>query len=97
MPSESDGIAAVEMCKELSEGVGTMRSKEENVIDKSSQRLCEVKEILFKETHKQVCIGRGCMCAHGGSFYLEVMPRVEGEMFVGENKLFEFDKELNGC
>ena len=31
---ELDGIAAVEAFKELGEGVGTMRLKEENVINK---------------------------------------------------------------
>ena len=36
-----------------------------------------VKEMLFKETHEQVCIGRGHMCAHGGSLNLEVMPEVK--------------------
>jgi len=30
-----------------------------------------VKEILFKETHEQVGIGRGHTGAHGGSFNLE--------------------------
>ena len=37
-----------------------------------------VKEILFKETHEQVGIGRGHMGAHGDSFYLEVMSGVKG-------------------
>ena len=34
MPGELDGLAAVEVFKELGEGVGTMKLKEENVIDK---------------------------------------------------------------
>ena len=34
VPGELDGIAAVEAFKELGEGVGTMRPKEENVINK---------------------------------------------------------------
>jgi hypothetical protein len=45
---------AVEVFKELGEGVGTMRSKEENVIDKTQPDAgflqSGVKEILFKET-----------------------------------------------
>ena len=39
MPGELDGIATVEAFKELDEGVGTMRPKEENVIVKICQRL----------------------------------------------------------
>ena len=46
-----------------------------------------MKEILFKETHEQVCIGRGHACAHGNSLNLEVMLGVKGEMVVGEDKL----------
>jgi len=42
-----------------------------------------VKEILFKETHEQVGIGRGHTGAHGGSLNLEEMFGVEGEMVVG--------------
>ena len=42
-----------------------------------------VKEILFKETHEQVGIGRGHTSAHGGSLNLEVMFGVKGEMVVG--------------
>ena len=38
VPSELDGIA-VEVFKELSDGVRTMRPKEKNVIDKRHQRL----------------------------------------------------------
>ena len=34
VPGEWDGIAAVEAFKELGEGVGTMRPKQENVINK---------------------------------------------------------------
>ena len=55
-----------------------------------------VKDILFKETHKQVDIGGSHMCAHGGSLDLEVMLEVKGEMVVGGDKLGKFDKELNG-
>ena len=72
-----DGIVAVEVLKELGEGVGTMGPKEENVIDKTQPEAgfldSEVKEILFKETHEQVGIGRGHTGAHGGSLNLEVM------------------------
>jgi len=34
VPGELDGIAAVEAFKELGEGIGTIRPKEENVINK---------------------------------------------------------------
>jgi hypothetical protein len=51
---------------------------------------------MFKKTLEQVCIGRGHMCAHGGSLNLEVIPRVKGEMVVGEDTLGELDKELSG-
>ena len=34
-----------------------------------------VKEILFKETDEQVCIGRGHTCAHGGSLNLELKEK----------------------
>jgi hypothetical protein len=55
VPGELDGIAAVDAFKELGEGVGTMRPKEENVIDKTQPEAgfldSRVKEILFKETH----------------------------------------------
>jgi hypothetical protein len=74
VPGELDGIAAVEAFKELGEGVGTMRPNEENVIDKMQPeaRFLEsgVKDILFKETHEQVGIGRGHMCADGSSHNL---------------------------
>ena len=49
------------------------------------------KEILFKETHEKVSIGRGHMCAYGSSLNLEV----EGEMVVGEDKLGKLDKKLS--
>jgi hypothetical protein len=62
---------------------------------KHSQRLgfldSRVKEILFKEIHEQVGIGRGHTGAHGGSLNLEVMSGVKGEMVVGEDKLGELD------
>jgi hypothetical protein len=100
VPGELDGLAAVKAFKELGEGVGTMRPKEENVIDKmqSEARFLEsgVKEILFKEIHEQVCIGRAHACAHGGSLNLEVIPGVKGEMVVGEDKIGKLDKELSG-
>ena len=90
MPGELDGIAAVEAFKELGEGVGTMRPKEENVIDKTQPEAgildSGVKEILFKETHEQVGIGRGYTGAHGISLNLEVMSGVKGEMLVDEDK-----------
>ena len=55
-----------------------------------------VKEILFKETNEQVSLGRGHMCAHGGSLNLEVMSGVKEEVVVGEDKLGKLDKELSG-
>ena len=55
-----------------------------------------VKEMLFKETHEQVCIGRGHMCVHGGSLNLEVMFGVKREMVVREDELGKLDKELSG-
>ena len=40
VPSELDGIVAYEAFKKLDEGVGTIKPKKENVIDKNhSQRL----------------------------------------------------------
>ena len=100
VPNELDGIAAVDTFKKLGEGVRTIRPMEENVIDKTQPEAgflkSEVKEILFKETHEQVCIGRGHMCAHGSSLNMEVIPGVKGELVVGEDKLGELDKELNG-
>ena len=80
VPNELEGIAAVEAFKELGEGVGTMRPKKENFIDKTQPEAGfldrGVKEILFKETHEQVGIGRGHTGAHGGSFNLELMSGV---------------------
>ena len=77
-----------------------MRPKEENVINEKQPEAgfleSGVKEILFKETHQQVCIGRGHSCAQDCSLYLEVMPGVEGEMVVGADKLGKLDKELSG-
>ena len=96
MPGELDGIAATEAFKELGEGVGTVRPKEENVINKTQPEAgfldSVVKKILFKETHEQVGIGMG----HGNSLNLEVMFGVKGEMVVGEDKLSKLDKELSG-
>ena len=97
---EFNGIAAVEEFKELGEGVGTMRPKEENTIDKTQLEAMfldsGVKEILFKDTHEQVGIGRGHTAAHGGSLKLEVMSGVKGEIVMGEDKLGNLDKELSG-
>ena len=63
-----DEIAAAEAFKELGEGFGTMGPKEENVVDKTQPESgflnSGVKEILFKETHEQVGIGRGHTGAH---------------------------------
>ena len=71
MPGELDGIVAVEAFKELGEGVWSMGPKKENVIDETQPEAgfldSGVKEILFKETHEQVGIGRGHTVAHGGS------------------------------
>ena len=49
-----------------------------------------------EENPVQVSIGSGHACAHGGSINLEVMPGVEGEMVVGEDKLGKLNKELSG-
>ena len=96
---ELDGIATVEAFNKLGEGVGTMRPKEGSAIDKTRSQAGflkgGVKEILFKKTHEQVCIGRDHTCAHGSSLNLEVMPGVEGKMVVGEDKLGKLDKELS--
>jgi len=89
-PGELDGVAAVEAFKALAEGFGTMGPKEEIVIDKTQPEAgfldSRVKEILFKETHEQVGIGRGHTGAHGVSLNLEISG-VKGEKFVDENKL----------
>ena len=98
VPGELDGIAAVEAFKVLGEGDRTMGPQEENIINKTQPEAGflnnGVKEILFKESHEQVGIGRGHTCAHGSSLNLEVMSGVKGEMVVGEDKLGELDKEL---
>ena len=77
VPSELDRIAAVETLKELGEGIGTMRTKDENVINKTLPEAeilkSRVKEILFKETHEQVSIKGGHFCSHGNYLYMEVM------------------------
>ena len=56
VPREFVGIVAVEAFEELGEGIGTMRPKEENVMDKTQPEIwfleSGVKEILFKETHE---------------------------------------------
>ena len=44
----------------------------------------------------KVSIGRDHTFSHGGSLNLEVMPGVEGEMVVDEDKLGKVDKELSG-
>ena len=49
-----------------------------------------------EENPVQVSIGSGHACAHGGSINLEVMPGVEGEMVVGEDKLGKLDNKLSG-
>ena len=46
--------------------------------------------------HEQIGIGGGHTGAHGFAFDLEVMMVVEGEVFVGDDKLGQFDKELSG-
>jgi hypothetical protein len=96
VPSELDGIAAVEAFKELGAVVGTMRPKEENIIDNVQLKAgfldCRVKEILFKETHEHVSIGGGH--SNYNSLYLEVLLGVKEEMVVG--KLGKLDKELSG-
>ena len=73
VPGELDRIATVETFKELGEGVGTMRPKEENVIDKTQL------EVGFLES------GVKHVCAHGSSLYLEVMAGVKGKMVVRIN------------
>ena len=63
MPSELDMIVATEGFKELSEEVGTMRPDEEDFTDKMQPEAgllnSGMKEVLFKEPHEQVGIGRG--------------------------------------
>ena len=54
-----------------------------------------MKEVLFKEAHEQLGVGKGHWCAHGGSLDLEAMLEIE-EVAVGEDKLGEMDKELCG-
>ena len=87
VPGELNGIATVEAFKELGKGFGTMGPKEENVVDKTQPEAgfldSGVKEILLKETHERVGIGRGHTGAHGGSLNLEVTFGVKGEMVVG--------------
>ena len=65
------------------EGVGTMRPKEENSIDKTEPESgfieSGVKDIL--ETHEPVSIGSGHTCAHGSSLNLEVMSEVKEILF----------------
>ena len=86
---------AVDAFKDLGDGVGAMRPKEENVIDKTQPEAgffeSGDKEILFKETYEEASIGRGHMCDHVDSLNLEVMPGVKGEMVVGEDKLGKLD------
>ena len=100
VPGELNGIAAVQAFKELDEGVWTVRPKEENVINKTQPEAGfldnRVKEILFKETHEQVGIGRGHTGAHGVSLNLEVISGVKGEMVVCKDKLVKLDKKLSG-
>jgi hypothetical protein len=77
VPGEFDGIVAFEVFKKLGEGVGTMRPKQETILNEMQPeaRLSKSGEkgILFKETHEQVGTGRGHSCAHGRSLDLEVM------------------------
>ena len=84
--------------QELSEGVGTMKPKEEDIVDKTQPEVglleSEMKEILL-EVHEEVGVERGQSCAHGGSFDLEVMLGVKGEVVVSEDELDELDKEFN--
>ena len=46
--------------------------------------------------HEQVSIGRGHKSAHGHAFDLEEILSVQAEV-VGEDKLYDLDKELSGC
>ena len=75
MPSALDWIGTVEAFKELGEGVGTMKPKKETVIDEMQPAtvLLEsgVKEILFKEAHEHVSIGRGHSIANDCCFTLK--------------------------
>ena len=41
-----------------------------------------MKEVMFKEAHEQLGIGRSHLCAHGSSLELVVMLGVEGELVV---------------
>ena len=62
VPGELDGIAAVEVFKELGEELGPWGQRRK-MSDKTHPEAgfldSGVKEILFKETHEQVGIGRG--------------------------------------
>ena len=98
MPGELNRIAVVEAFKELGEGVGTLMPNEENGIDKKQAEAefleSGVKEIMFKENHKQIGIGRDYMGTHSSFLDLEIMLGVEGEMLMREDKLGKLDKVL---
>ena len=53
-------------------------------------------EVLFKEAHEEVGIGKDHSYAYGNSLDLQVMLEVEGEVIVGEGELGELHKKLNG-
>ena len=56
-----------------------------------------MKEILFKETHEQVGIGRGHTGTHGCALNLKVMEEVEGEVVVGKDELSEGYEDVLVC
>ena len=58
MPGEFNRIAAIEVFSKLGEGIGTMRPEEENAIDKILLN-SGMDEVLLKEAHIQVGIGKG--------------------------------------
>jgi hypothetical protein len=66
----------VEAVKELGEEVRTVKPEEEDVIDKTQPEAglleSRMKEVLFKEAHQQISIGRVHSCAHGSSVDLEI-------------------------
>ena len=55
-----------------------------------------MKEVLFKDAHEQVDVGRGHTGAHGGSLDLEVMLKVRGEVIMGEDEQNELHRGLGG-
>ena len=72
--SELNGLMALEVFKELGEGVGSVGQKEEDIIDKPQPKTglikCRIKHVLLKEVHEQVSVG----CCHAGAQGGKVVP-----------------------